>query len=172
MTPYLITALALLLVLSPVAWMIPTPRQRREAWLRERARELGIEVRIGELPQTHRQRVRKQSTEQGVIYRLPLRKGWPHVQAHQIRRAAASEAWEAGDDSPSLAPPLARALQQVAERVPADVVAIELALTGPAIYWRERGGEGVVELLRALLGELAEAQLAGVNGTVPSARNE
>lgn len=160
MTPYLITAIALLVALSPVAWMMPSPRQRREARLRECARRLGLEVRIGELPQTRRQRVRREAPVQGVIYRLPLRKGWPHVRAHLISRAAANAAWEMAEESPELAPALAQTLQRIADRMPADVVAIELAGSGPAIYWRERGDEQTVVKLHELLTELAAAQVA------------
>ncbi len=159
-TPYVITALALALVLSPVAWMMPSPQQRRQAKLRERARRLGIDVRIGELPQTHRQRVRRQPAEQGVIYRLPLRDGWRLPRSHLRCRAGAEEPWEQQADLPPLSPALEAALQQVMARVPRDVVAIELASTGPAFHWRERGDERVVEQVHALLGELAAALTA------------
>ncbi len=157
MIPYLITALALLLVLSPVAWMMPSPQQRRQAKLRERARKLGIDVRIGELPQTHRQRVRKEPPEQGVVYRLPLRDGWSQPRAYLYCRASAADTWEAQAGSSPLAPAVETVLQQVAARAPADVLAIELAATGPAFYWRERGDERVVEKVLGLLTELAAA---------------
>lgn len=141
--PYLITALALLLVLSPVAWMMPSPQQHRQAKLREYARKLGIDVRIGELPQTRRERVRAQPVEQGAIYRIPVRDGWRQPRSYMLCRLSAAEPWEALEDSPPLAPALEAVLQQVAATVPADVVGIELAVTGPAFYWRERGKEQV-----------------------------
>ena len=157
LVPYLVTAVALLLVFSPVVMMMPSPRQRRQALLRERARRLGIDVRVGELPQTRRQQVRREPAEQGVVYRLSQRDGWHQVRAHLRCRASAAEAWEVQEGSPVLSAAVEAALQQMAERVPADVVAIELAATGPAVYWRERGSEQVVERLHGLLGELATA---------------
>lgn len=157
MVPYLITALALLLVLSPVAWMMPSPQQRRQAKLREYARKLGIDVRIGELPQTRRERVRAQPVEQGVIYRIPVRDGWQQPRSYMLCRVSAAERWETLEDSPPLTPALEAALQQVAAAVPADVVGIELAVTGPAIYWRERGNEAVVARVHQLLTELGSA---------------
>ena len=155
--PYLITVVALLLVFSPVVMMMPSPRQRRQAQLRERARRLGIDVRVSELPQTRRQQVRREPVEQGVVYRLPQRDGWHQARAHLRCRAGAAEPWEVQEGSPSLSPSLEAAVMQVAERMPTDAVALELAATGPAIYWREYGSEQAVERVHLLLTELVAA---------------
>jgi len=157
LVPYLITAVVLLLVLSPVVMMMPSPRQRRQALLRERARKLGIDVRVAELPQTHRQRVRREPVEQGLVYRLPQRDGWHQVRAHLRCRASAADEWEVQEGSPALTEALEAAVAQVAARVPTDAVAIELAATGPAIYWREHGNEQAVERVHGLLSELVAA---------------
>ena len=58
---WIIASLVLAFMLAPILWIVPSPRQRRQMRLRERARELGITVQIATFPQTRRQRVRKEA---------------------------------------------------------------------------------------------------------------
>lgn len=156
---WVIAMLALALVVSPVVWMMPSPAQRRQARLRQRAMQLGLQVRVGELPQTHRQRVRREPARAGVSYRLPV-----HDQRelfageYRLCRERAGGAWVAEPER-TLAPVLREALDAAMAAVPADVAAIELTPQGPALYWTERGDEPEVELLAAQLQALARAQL-------------
>ncbi|MET0378493.1 MAG: hypothetical protein ABW049_05805 [Spongiibacteraceae bacterium] len=153
---YVIVILVLAMVVGPVLWMRPSAGQARQAQLRMRARELGLDIRIAELPQTHRARVRREDTFQGVVYRLPVFDPRTVVAlSHRVVRDAAEAAWEVEGD------PLPARLQASFERVcallPADVVAVELGPQGPAVYWRERGGDEAVAAIAAQLRELRGA---------------
>lgn len=157
---YVIAVVALLLVVSPVMWMMPSPVQRRQARLRSRAAQLGLQVRLGELPQTRRQRVRREPARQGVSYGLPIY-GKPELFDGEYRlcREQAGAAWEAEPER-TLAPVLVAALDSAAAAVPADVVAIDLTPQGPVLWWSERGDEQVVASIAAQLQALAQAQLS------------
>ena len=70
---WIIASLVLAFMLAPILWIVPSPRQRRQMRLRERARELGITVQIATFPQTRRQRVRKEEEYQvGISVRRRL----------------------------------------------------------------------------------------------------
>jgi len=152
---YLMILLAVALVIGPVLWMKPSRGQARQARIRLKARELGLDVRLTELPQTHRAAVRREDVRQGVVYRSMVydpRK----VLALSHRLIRDADKWEAEGDA--LPASLQRVLDQAREQLPASVVAIELGPQGPGVYWREVGDEGEVEQiavqLQALLGAM------------------
>ncbi len=153
---YIIIILVMAMVIGPVLWMRPTEGQARQAQLRTQARGLGLDIRITELPQTHRAKVRREDTRQGVAYRLPVFDPRTVVALSQRRvRDAAGAAWEVEGDK--LPPSLQASVDQVCELLPADVVAVELGPQGPTVYWRERGGDEAVALIAAQLKELRGA---------------
>src|SRR5690606_26891538 len=108
------------LVLGPVFWLRPSPMQARQARMRAAARGLGLEVRLTELPQTRRARVRQEEMRQGAAYRLPV----PDPRAvlpisHRVVREPGGE-WEHEGDA--LPPALAEHLALICEQLPADAV--------------------------------------------------
>ncbi len=153
---WLIALLVIGMVLAPVMWIMPTPTQRRQTRLRDAARAAGLQVQVGPLPQTRRQRVRKEDTEFGVGYMLRL-----------PRPKRARQAWivwrQPGDDeaAPELSAAAQAALDTVLEAMPADVVAVEYTAIGLIAHWRERGSEEDVQHIGQLLTQLANAM--GVN---------
>lgn len=151
---YLVIFLAVALVIGPVLWMKPTRSQARQAQIRQLATQGGLDVRITELPQTHRAQVRRDAALQGVVYRLPVRDPRTVVGLqHRVVRDA--EMWEAeGDQLPR---PLGEVLANICVDVPADVVAIEIGPQGPGVFWRERGDAAAVAQIIAQLQKLRDA---------------
>lgn len=156
MLGYVVVGLVAAMVVAPVLWIMPTPRQRRQEHMRARARALGIDVRIGELPQTRRARVRKESPRQGAAYRLANIGSRTALRSALVCRDNAASPWqlESGDEpSASLQAPLAA----FTAAAPADVLALELNPAAPTAFWRESGDVESVERLFAALVVLRDA---------------
>lgn len=140
---YLIIVVVMLLVLSPVFWMMPSPKEKRQMQLRQRAMSLGFQVKICDLPQTHVAVVRQEPAEQGVVYRLLWREKKRSADNfhHVILRHQADE------DKPKLPEATSSLLLGTLALMPEQVVALEYASSGVALYWRERGGVEQVDQL-------------------------
>lgn len=154
---WLIAVLVAAMVLGPVLWMKPSAAQQRQTRLRLKARQLGLDVRLCNLPQTRRQRVRREDPVQGVVYRLPVpdRRKVVALEYLTVREAGGSP-WEV-EGQPAPGPGLQPVLQAVCAALPGDVIGLEVAPQGPACYWRERGDEDTVAQLAAELQRLREA---------------
>ncbi|WP_372860547.1 hypothetical protein [Spongiibacter sp.] len=145
---WVIATAVLAFMLAPILWIIPSPRQRRQVQLRERARELGVAVQIMVLPQNRRQRVRREAEQNGLAYSMNLPK------------SRAGERWRwwldgAEDDVP--APPLERERQLAAlrDRLPTDAIVVEAGERRIRIFWREANADvAAVDNLAAILAEL------------------
>lgn len=157
MVGFLIAALVIMLVVGPVMWLKPSQGEARQTRLRLLARQLGLQVRLCNLPQVHRAKVRREDADQGVVYSLPMPDpGKLRPVEFCLVRASASEPWE-DENHETLPAKLRSALNEVAESVPDDVIALGLTPQGPAVYWRERGDEATVKALAEQLQTLRGA---------------
>ena len=144
---YLIVFLVMALVISPVFWMMPSPRQKRQMALRQRAMSLGLSVQICDLPQTHRARVRQEAPERGVNYLLPWRR--KGVKAGAFKYLAVRELESLSDETG--AAEVDQLLSKTLAGLPNEVLALEYTSSGVAIYWREKGGAELVDFLHQQL---------------------
>lgn len=160
---YLIAIVAVLMVLGSILWLKPSKAQQRQTELRLLARQLGVDVRLCNLPQCRRARVREERPEQGVVYRLPVfERREPPLQEYLLCRDSAAAPWSVETPAP-LTPKLQALVDQACTELPTDTVAIELGPQGPAVYWRERGDldtlrrlyKTLVDLRAEMLGEAA-----------------
>ncbi|HSB98109.1 MAG TPA: hypothetical protein VLC91_16735 [Spongiibacteraceae bacterium] len=171
---YLIAIVAVLMVVGSVLWLKPSKAQQRQTMLRLLARQLGLDVRLCNLPQSRRARVREVHPDQGVVYRLPIfERREPPLPEYLLCRENADSPWvaekrvaekSAVEKSPAeaevqLSPALRALVEKVAAELPADAVALELGPQGPAVYWRERGDENTLRRLHQALVELRAALL-------------
>ena len=148
--------LGLGLVLGPVLWMMPSAAQSRQAKLRTRASQLGLQVKVAEMPQVHRARVRKEDTLSGAMYMLR------HPPRHQCQSWLVCRERGAEWDVETLAtvPQQQRnVLQGLLPQLAVDIYAFEQNPQGIAVYWREQGDESAVDRCLAYLQQLAQAQL-------------
>jgi hypothetical protein len=139
---YLLLVLAVALVIGPVMWLRPSQGQQRLARMRLRARQLGIDIRITELPRTRRAEVRREDVEQGALYRLYVHD--PRTLRPLNYRCVRVQGgvWESSGDE--LPPALRDVVIAAQTQLPADAVAIELGAQGAGVFWRERGDESAV----------------------------
>ena len=157
---YLIILIVFAIIVGPLMWMMPSPKQRREEAVRLRAHSLGLQVKVCDLPQSHRQVVRKERPIQGVVYRLPILMNRPVTRKVSFRVQKAQDALEwIGPESQELQ----ACLESGLKRAPNDVVSIEYSAVGVACYWREKGGiaavDEIYQLLTILRTELNELEV-------------
>ena len=144
---WLILLVSFALVLAPVMWILPSPAQKSQAKMRECARKLSLQVRVGPLPQTHKQKVRKESSDQGVCYTALLRRKitdtvpawqwWPEVETELPAAAGVS-------------PQQLAAMKTAIEQSGLTVKMVEYNHTGLSCWWRETGEEPAVLALAKL----------------------
>ncbi len=153
---YLIIAVVVLMVLSPIFWIMPSPKQKRQMQLRQKAMSIGFIVKIADLPQQHRAIVRKEKAEQGVTYRLPweIKRKHPEGLKYLLMRNPD------GATTSTSSPDLQALMQKCLDQLPDTVVALEYSSPGLALYWRERGDSEVVEELYQRMIQLRTAVLA------------
>lgn len=151
---YLIIVAVVLMVIAPIFWFMPSPEIKRQMMMRDRAMQLGLQVKICDLPQTRRARVRKEYVEKGVVYRLPWK------QPLQPREQFCELLLKTGEGDNSVSPVVVEILTAALSAMPAAVLALEYATAGVAVYWRERGGIGEVEDISQRLQQLQKEILA------------
>lgn len=152
-------AIVVMLMLSPVFWIMPSPAQKRQMQLRQKAMSLGFIVKITDLPQQYRAKVRKEKVEQGVVYRLPWgvkRKHPGGIEYLLIRDSDETLLWV---DSSSFGRQMYSLMQNTLQQLPNSVVALEYAAPGLAVYWREHGHAELVNDLYQQLTKLRSAVL-------------
>lgn len=145
---YLIIFIVVVFVLTSVMALKPGKKQIMQQQLRERARQLGLQVKVGRLPQTHRQQVRREDPRLGVVYRLLWRH--PEIENEHFeyllqRRETELQPMPAAVQEP---------LQQCLTNLPDYVEAIEFNNQGVGVYWLERGNVVGVEDIADQLGKL------------------
>lgn len=145
---WLFVVLGLALAAAPLVYIVPRPAQRRQALLRERARQLGLEVRLSPMPQTRRLRVRREDPVQGV--RLLLRARRPTVSPAPYWLLIRDEI----DDEMQ---PAAAGFVCLLAAQPAMVLAIEHAADGVAAFCTEQGTVEDIEAVHSTLADLMSA---------------
>lgn len=138
---YLIILFVVALALAPILALKPSKQQKHLIKLRDRARQLGLQVQVCEMPQTHRQQVRREDTESGVVYRLLWRH--PLAKVRQIQFLLLRPETER-NTAPA---PVLALLQKYLDSLPDIIAAIEFTNIGVAVYWQEQGDVDVVETI-------------------------
>lgn len=170
---WVVIALILLAIVGSMMWMMPSPRQRVQALLRQKAMRSGFQVQIARilLPRALGEAVADE--RDCVAYRLPrLSAGkddrasrnvaaalipWQifQLQTHATDGLPAGWSWSKGEAQLN-----AEALTLIAELVealPDDVYGLESTPVSVSVYWEERGTPETVELIQQLLNRLIDA---------------
>ncbi len=155
---YLIIFIVVALVLSPVFWMMPSPKQKRQIQLRQRAMALGLQVKVCDLPQTHRAMVRKESPEQGVVYRLLWRRADTENENFHFLCLRDDDERANGATQTVVEDILSDALASMGD----IILAVEYSHAGLAIYWRENDAVERVDQIFQQLQSLQQA-LSGID---------
>lgn len=156
----IVSIIVVLMLIGSVLWLKPSASQQRQTQLRLLARQLGLDVRLSAVPQVRRARVRGELPQQGVVYRL-LKFGEHREKPieYLLCRADAQSPWES-ESALKLSPAVQAELDRVLLQLPSDALAFEITPIGCGVYWRERGGEDAVRLLKQLLESMQQVLTA------------
>ncbi|WP_458524756.1 preprotein translocase subunit YajC [Onishia taeanensis] len=151
---WLIMLLVLGLMLSPIMWLRPSPRQQRTGRLREVANEAGIRVRLSESPLHEAGKM--------VSYRWMFPAEHPGPRFVLVREAVASEAlkpcregwrWRIEPLRPLPGETMARLEAALAE-LPEDATVVESSRDALTLWWKESLGVDAFERHRDNLSSL------------------
>lgn len=186
LTVLIIIAFTVALVVGPLMWLRPTPRDRQLERLRGQGRRLGLNISIKEIPDPDprpQDRVSSggkllQPRLNVALYALPLRlpasveaRHAPQWEVIRLRHDVRSEVEEEG--SAGLLPgwrfsrpglPLVESvvgpLSKLLAVAPRGTVKVEGDAQSVGLYWHERGSEAEVDAIAELLEALRLLQLA------------
>ena len=145
---YLIILLGVLMVVAPLMAFKPTKLVKQQMAFRDKALALGLQVKVADLPQSHRAKVRQQPVEHGVVYRLPFRQSQSLAVIDPQICVITDEGFEWSGTAQEY---IRQLFEQRWSQLPKDSVALELNATGVAVYWQEQGRvEGVQQLYDVL----------------------
>lgn len=151
---YLVILFIVALVLGPVMWLRPAPADRRSVDLRNRARALGLQVRICELPRSRRVQARREAPVLGAAYSMSS-----HDRVSPGNRELwlcdPVEGWQ-GERGEPVPPGRREWLDTLTAPLPKGVTALEYGTGTASVYWSERGGPESVERIAAVLRQLLE----------------
>ncbi|MEM7219112.1 MAG: hypothetical protein AAF515_12155 [Pseudomonadota bacterium] len=158
MTTLLIVLAGMALVVGPIAYLMPSRRDRELASLRMAARARGLEVELARLPKLNADAhervsasgIAKQPVLECVEYGLPLPLALQGALSWRALVAPETE-FPLTPGLPNLEldrgatpnvplPPYFAALPEILAALPADTVALGVTRTGVVCYWHERLG--------------------------------
>lgn len=150
---YLIALIVVSMVLAPILWIMPSPTQKRQVAMRQKAMALGLQIKVCDLPQTRRQQVRGEQALQGVVYRLRCT---PSLANSALPQALCFR--QSDEASTEVQTTVLRLLKEALQDLPEDVMALEYDRGVLGAYWQERGDiphvEQIFQQLQALNQEL------------------
>ncbi len=162
---YLYIAIAILLVISPLVSLLPSPRQKQKMVFRQRAIALGMQVQLASIP-TARHNHAKENPLNGIAYRLPrnpqqLKELRNHTTNVAAKVSSTNNEWLWFNEKSRPGEPMASQLLQCFQEMPSDVAAIELSRTASSIYWREKGTVEDVDQILKLLKNIQSIEMQG-----------
>ncbi len=184
-TVIIIIAVTITLVIGPLLWLRPSPRDRQLERLRGRARACGLNVSVREIPDPDPDasaRVssggkKRNPTLYVARYELPLRlpgslesqyvPSWEVVRLRHDRKSYIEEeasahllsGWRFERPGLPLVEDVISRLSVQLDLAPRGTVKVEGDSSNLSLYWQERGDEGEVDVIATLLEGLRELQL-------------
>ncbi|WP_207063141.1 hypothetical protein [Motiliproteus sp. SC1-56] len=161
--------LILLAIVGSMMWMMPSPRQRAQALLRQKAMRLGIQVQISRLlfPRALGEAVADE--RDCTAYRLARtqdrRRGrqapvpWQIFKVRSHANTGLPEGWSWGRGEGQLTSEQLALIAGLIEILPADVYALESTPVSAGVYWNEHGDLDTVDLVFENLEKMLEANL-------------
>lgn len=146
---YLIILILIAVVVGPIFGLMPSPKQKRQMKLRDKAMALGFQVKICPLPQLHRAKIRKEDTVEGVAYRFARKAKIQKGLAVDSDRQIICLREGTDQDKPKTPGPFYRFLEEALEALPSDIVAVELTPLWYGVYWSERGSEEDISIIKS-----------------------
>lgn len=116
---------------------------------------LGLQIKLCDLPQSHRAVVRKESPTKGVVYKLAITGNDGQFLQRNYLLLRNEGDFEASGDHTAIQSVLKQQLLQL----PASVSALECNPAGVGAYWREKGEEADIDQIYQVLSDLRQQVL-------------
>ncbi|TVS18166.1 MAG: hypothetical protein EA417_04270 [Gammaproteobacteria bacterium] len=184
-TVIIIIAVTIALVVGPLLWLRPSPRDRQLERLRGRARACGLNVSVREIKDPDPDASARVSsggkprnpTLYVALYEMPLRlpgrlearhvPSWEVVRLRHARQSPIEDeasahllsGWRFERPGLPLVEDVIGRLSAQLDRAPRGTIKIEGDSSNLGLYWQERGDEGEVDAIAKLLQGLQELQL-------------
>lgn len=146
-------------------WMMPSPRQRVQALLRQCAMRSGFQVQIARilLPRALGEAIADE--RDCVAYRLPRRGDkarralvpWQIFKVSSHANVGLAEGWSWSKGEGRLEPAALALIEALIEILPEGVYGLESTPISVSVFWDERGTPETVALIQQLLNRLLEA---------------
>ncbi|MFT6915964.1 MAG: hypothetical protein ACJAWL_002281 [Motiliproteus sp.] len=162
---WFVIALILFAIFGSMMWMMPSPRQRVQALLRQCAMRSGFQVQIVRVLMPRALGEALADERDCVAYRLPRIAGktrgkqvpWQifKLDSYAIEGLAEGWSWSRGEgelDGAALA-----LIKELIETLPEDAYGLESTPISVSIFWAERGTPETVASIKQLLKRLLEA---------------
>ena len=163
-----IIILIMMSLLGSMMWVMPSPRQRFLATLRQQASRLGFHVQIVRLTPPRAEGQVEPETLTATAYRLPRfnlekseREGFTEWQVYRLNSIANEGlpgGWSWGAGERKLSAEQLAVLAALIEKLPEGVSAIESTPVHFTLFWDEKGDEGSLEQLHNLMQPVIEGQ--------------
>lgn len=167
---YLLIALVMAIIVSPMLWLRQTPRQKLVSAMRQTAAREGFHIRLVNPPDARE----GEGHLEYVSYTLPWRGKTPQTPLPRMEKWLLVSDTRRGDPSPWINwqwlgreanPVLDVPIGDVVRNLPAAVKGLEASAAGLSIYWQERGKESDVAVMAEQLLLLMSAIRAGSKGS-------
>lgn len=166
---WFIISLVVASLIGSVMWVMPSPRQRYQANLRLKARQLGIQVQmarvslpraLGEMEPEVRTipayRIARTNLERGERDNWI---GWEVLRVDTLDHLGLIENWSWSKGQGILQPEALERLNSLLEQLPDDVLGVESTPLSLTFYWDERGDETRLDLLYRLAQPVLEQKI-------------
>ncbi len=160
---WVIIGLLMLAIVGSMLWVMPSPRDRMQAALRQRAMSAGMQVQM-KLLKFPRAIGESESEERHCFaYRMPrivvegestASKKLPATQAFQIFKLSGHantglpQGWTWGKGEGTLSDEQLSVVHEVIAKLPDSALALESTPVATALYWREHGPAEIVDQIR------------------------
>jgi len=166
---WFIITLVVASLISSVMWVMPSPRQRYQASLRLKARQLGIQVKITRvsLPRALGEVEPEMRTIPAYhIARTNLERSerdnwccWEVLRVDTLDNLGLPEHWSWSKSQAALQPAALEQLNHLLGQLPDDVLGVESTPLSLTFYWDERGDEARLDYLHQLAQPLLEQKI-------------
>lgn len=165
---WLIIALVLLSIVGSVMWMMPSPRERMQAKMRQKAMSTGLKVQMVQLKHPREIGQAEAETKGVIVYRLfrqNLSKteknnfnGWQIFKLNTLATDGLPEgwSWSKGEGEHQDKTPL---IAEVINELPGEQVSIQSTGDSVSYFWYESGNDETVEQIKSALDKLVEAKI-------------
>lgn len=163
---WMIIVLIMMSLVGSMMWVMPTQRQKYQAALRMKAKQLGFQVQLekvtpprgkGELEPDSRDMTSYRVLRQGMSREEKNNFNSWHVFRHEaIANIGLPQGWSWSSGERKLSENELIQLNEFIQALPEGVFSIESSAVFVGVHWNEEGGEEVLESLYALLDQFSQ----------------